>query len=510
MHKLLITAVVAPVLVAAGAGGYRLSTGAWPDLALLERAGGHALMPAHTGGAADARAVLYWRDPDGKPEYAAALAKTTGGRDFVPVYSDQEPDFAQSAPAAQEAESVAPTAAAGERKPIYYRNPMGLPDISPVPKKDSMGMDYIPVYEGEDDTSSVTISPGKIQRSGVRSEEVKKRALGHTVRAPGIVKLDERRISVIALRFDGYLEKVADVTTGTRVKAGDPLMTIYAPELLSIGARLVVEEETGWGPIASGRRTATEGARTRAPVIGARRRLENMKIPKDVIDDIARTRNVPDTIVWRAPNDGIVLERTAVEGMRAQAGEVLLRIADHSHVWVMADVPEVELGALKVGQPVTVRARAYPDREFRGKVVVIYPHLNNETRTAPVRIELPNPDLALLPDMYADVEITAGADAEVVAVPNSAVIDSGTRQVVILDKGDGRFEPREVKLGQHGDSFREVVKGVKAGDKVVTAANFLIDAESNLRAALKGFAAETAPAEKDSATEPKSSVEAGQ
>ncbi|KAB2943613.1 MAG: efflux RND transporter periplasmic adaptor subunit [Hyphomicrobium sp.] len=448
--------------------------------------------------------VIYYRDPDGKPFYSLTPKSTEAGKPYLAVHASEdvrldEPSKAAAAPPANSGQ--------GEKKILYYRNPMGLPDISPVPKKDSMGMDYIPVYEGEDDAGSVSISPEKIQRSGVRSEEVKKRTLGHTVRAPGIVKLDERRISVIALRFDGYLEKVADVTTGTHVKAGEPLMTIYAPELLSIGARLVVEEETGWGPIASGRRTAAESARTRAPVIGARRRLENMKIPKDVIDGIARTRNVPDTIVWRAPNDGIVLDRTAVEGMRAQAGEVLFRIADHSYVWVMADVPEAELGALKVGQPVTVRARAYPDREFRGKVAVVYPHLNKETRTAPVRIELPNPDLALLPDMYADVEITAGADREVVAVPNSAVIDSGTRQVVILDKGDGRFEPREVKLGQHGDGFREVTEGVKAGDKVVTAANFLIDAESNLRAALKGFAPGE-PGAKDQ--EMKSGAEAGQ
>jgi Cu(I)/Ag(I) efflux system membrane fusion protein len=176
----------------------------------------------------------------------------------------------------------------------------------------------------------------------------------------------------------------------------------------------------------------------------------------------------------------------------------------------MAELPERELGALKEGQTVTVRARAHPGREFLGKVAVVYPHLNKATRTASIRIELPNPDLALLPDMYTDVEIATGADREVVVVPDSAIIDSGTRQVVILDKGDGRFAPRAVKLGQHGDGFSEVVDGVKAGDKVVTTANFLIDAESNLRAAIKGFAAEVPRAETGSDTKPNVGAEGAQ
>ena len=372
--------------VAAGAAGYRLGTGAWPDVTA-----------AHVS--------------------------------------------------AQTADTRAPAPAAAEPKPLYYRNPMGLADTSPVPKKDAMGMDYIPVYAGEDD-GSLKFSPAKIQRSGVRSEAVGKRVLTRTVRVPGTVALDERRVSVITLRFDAYLEKVADVTTGSHVKAGEPLMTIYAPDLLTIGARLVIEEQTGWGPADPADRATINARSLRAPVIGARRRLENMQIPQDIIDGIARTRTVPDTVVWRAPRDGVVLERKAVEGMRSAPGEVLFRIADYSLVWVMAEVPEGELGALKPGQSATVHARAYPGRDFHGTVTVIYPQLNMETRTNRVRIEISNPDLALLPGMYADVEIKTGADQEVVVVPDSAVIDSGTRQVVILDRGDGRFEPREVKVGR--------------------------------------------------------------
>jgi len=438
MKSMLLLAAGVLAALAAAAAGYRLGTGAWP-----------------------AREAL-----------VAALMTTP------------EPVATPPAPAPK-----------SERKILYYRNPMGLADTSPVPKKDWMGMDYMPVYEGEEaDEGSVRVSPGKVQRAGVRSEEVAKRVLVRTIRAPGIVELDERRISVIALRFDGFIETVADVTTGTHVRKGDPLMTIYASDLLSTGAQLVIEEETGWRPVGPANRRTGRENELRAPVIGARRRLENMEVPKDYIDEIVRTRQVPNTIVWRAPRDGIVLERNAVEGMRAQAGEVLFRIADHSAVWVMAEVPESEIAALTVGQPVAVRARAHPGRDFQGQIGVVYPHLNKETRTVRVRIEMPNPDLALLPDMYADVEIAAGADREVVAVPDSAVIDSGKRQLVILDQGDGRFEPRAVKLGQHGNGYREVLEGVKAGDRVVTAANFLIDAESNLKAALKGFATEDEPA----------------
>ena len=173
--------------------------------------------------------------------------------------------------------------------------------------------------------------------------------------------------------------------------------------------------------------------------------------------------------------------------MRAAPGDILFRIADHDVVWVMVDVAERDLGLVAVGQKVVVRPRAYPNRPFTGTVTLIYPHLKAETRTAQVRIELPNPDNVLRPDMYADVEIATGTDAPVVTVSSSAVIDSGERQIVLLDKGDGRFEPRTVKLGRRGDGRIEIKEGLAENDKVVVSANFLIDAESNLKAALSGL-----------------------
>jgi Cu(I)/Ag(I) efflux system membrane fusion protein len=183
-----------------------------------------------------------------------------------------------------------------------------------------------------------------------------------------------------------------------------------------------------------------------------------------------------------------VLERNAVEGMRAQPGDVLFRVADTSVVWAMVDVAERDLGAIAVGQPVTVKARSFPGREFQGKISVVYPQVNRETRTARVRIELPNADGALLPDMYVDAEIDTGNPAAVLAIPDSAVLDTGSKQAVLVDKGEGRFEPRDVKLGHRGNGYVEVREGVAEGEPVVISANFLIDAESNLKAALKGFA----------------------
>ncbi|MEO8419649.1 MAG: efflux RND transporter periplasmic adaptor subunit [Hyphomicrobium sp.] len=366
--------------------------------------------------------------------------------------------------------------APGQRKIIRYRNPMGLPDISLVPKKDSMGMDYIPVYEGEtDDSGTVKISPEKIQRTGVKTELVGKREISRNVRAPGVVEIDERRVTVVAPRFDGFIDKVGPVTSGTHVQKGDPLMSVFGQELLNQAARLLLE------PPGQNDKSGS--------VIGARRRLLNFGVPEEFIDRVVRDRKVPDTISWPAPRDGVVLERNAVDGQGFKAGDVLFRIADHSVVWVMADVAEGDLGALKPGQPVNVTTRAYPGRVFTGEVAVVYPHLMKETRTVRVRIELPNPDLALLPDMYADVEIATGSHEPVVVVPESAVIDSGTRQVVILDRGDGRFEPRDVELGRKGNSYVEVTSGVQDGESVVVNGNFLIDAESNLQSALKGLVA---------------------
>jgi len=417
------------------------------------------------------RVPLYYRDPSGAPSWSAAPKKDDRGRDYLPAYEDDQAVAAASKPAQ----------AASSRKILYYRNPMGLPDTSPVPKKDPMGMNYVPVYEGDEvDDGTVKLSPGKIQRTGVKSEPVERRAIRVSVKAPGTIQLDERRVSVIAMRAESFVQKVADVTTGSRVKAGQPLMEIYSSAVASAAAEYLatITSKTVGGVEMYGR--------------GSRQRLVNLDVPEQVIAELERTRLAPVTVHWSAPRDGIVLERSAIEGMRANPGDVLFRIADTSLVWALVDVAERDLGNIAVGQSVAVRARSFSGRVFSGKIAIVYPQVNRDTRTVRVRIELANPDAALLPDMYVDADIDTADSAPVLAIQDSAVLDTGTRQAVLVDKGEGRFEPREVKLGRRGGGYIEVRDGLADGEAVVTSANFLIDAESNLKAALKGFA-EAAP-----------------
>jgi|APThiThiocy_ev2_2_1041544.scaffolds.fasta_scaffold04276_11 Cu(I)/Ag(I) efflux system membrane fusion protein len=468
-------------ILAAGAGGYWAGHRdlALPDLSWLrtvpwlESAG---ILPVNAG-PVQSGPVIYYRDPDGQPFYSAVPKKTADGRDFLAVYADEDVSF-EDQPANKEV--AAAPANGGAKRVLYYRNPMGLPDTSPTPKKDSMGMDYIPVYEGEDeDGSSVKVTPGKLQRTGVRTEAAAKRVIVNPVRVPGTVQLDERRVSVVATRSDAFINTVASVTTGDRIAKGQALVQLYSPEIAAAGAQFLTDLNSGGRDGALG---------------GARQRLENFGVPPEAIAEIERTRKVPLSMTWRAPRDGIVLQRNAVEGMKAAPGDVLFRLADISTVWVVADVPEYQLGAVKVGAAVTIRLRGRPGQTFSGRVALIYPQVAADTRTTKVRIEIPNPDGILLPDMYADVEIASGSGGQVVAVPDNAVIDTGSRQVVIVDKGDGRFEPRQVQVGQQGGGFTEIRSGIAAGDKIVVAANFLIDAESNLKAALNGMtSAEAAP-----------------
>ena len=457
-------AALALVLLAVLAVGFRFGRSevafpAWIPNRLTALLGVSPRVPTPTG------AVIYYRDPDGKPSYSAQPKKAADGRDFVAVLASEDVTF-DDPPAA------ASTAASAEKRVLYYRNPMGLPDTSPVPKKDSMGMDYLPVFEGEEqDGSTIKVSPGRLQRTGVRSELAERRVVTRALRVPGTIQLDERRIAVVATRSDAFIDSVENVTTGDMVRKGQPLLQLYSPDIVAAGAQLM--SNPGYE--------------------GSRRRLQNLNVPADVISEIERTKKVPLTITWSAPSDGLVLERNAVPGMKAPAGQVLFRIADHSVVWAMADVPERDLALVTEGQTALVRVRGYPERPLTGKVSRIYPQISTETRTARLRVELQNPDGILRPDMYADMELTTGGGPAVVAVPESTVIDSGTRQIVIVDQGEGKFEPRPVKVGARGNGFLEIREGLAEGDRVVTSANFLIDAESNLKAALSGLSSGEQP-----------------
>jgi len=464
MNRSATTGLLLTVFVAAGAGGY------WAGqrgLALSVHSPFISMTAREKGAPPPKGSILYYRDPDG-PFYAAEPKSNAKGRAFLPVLASEEISFDPEPAKQAEANTTKQPS-----KIRFYRNPMGLPDTSPTPKKDSMGMDYIPVYEGDEDESGVIkLSPGKVQRTGVRSVAATRSKIMQILRAPGVVALDERLITVLAARVDAFVENVAAVTTGDAVKRNQPLVTLFSTEFANAAALFIAE-------LATDSRGATTG--------GARKRLENLGVPPEEIAEIERIRKIPPNMVWRAPRDGIVLERNVVNGMKMASGTTLFRIADVTRLWVLADIPEVGLASLRLGAEATARVRHRPDLKFPGKISLIYPQVNLETRTARIRIEVANPDLVLFPNMFVDVEITAGDDADPIAVPDSAVIDSGTRKIVFLDLGEGRFEPREVRTGPRGNGLVAILDGLAEGDRVVTAANFLIDAESNLKAALQSL-----------------------
>jgi Cu(I)/Ag(I) efflux system membrane fusion protein len=355
--------------------------------------------------------------------------------------------------------------AAQENKILYYRNPMGLADTSPVPKKDSMGMDYIPVYadEAQDEPGTIRIASERLQMLGVTTELAEWRRLTRTLHAPGTVQPDERRLSLVSPRFEGWVEKLFVDRTGAQVKKGDPLLEFYSPQLLTAESEYLFLPRAG----------------------GSVERLKSLGVPQEEIDRLVKTRITNSHIILRAANDGTVLEKTAVEGLRFMPGDTLYRLADLSSVWVIASVFERDLVHLAPGQKVIVSTAS---QKIEGKIDFIYPGVDKDTRAARVRIELPNPDGILRTDMYVQVDITLSDDTRRFAVPADAVLDSGDRKTVLVDLGKGRFRSQPITTGVEGDGYVEITNGLKDDDRVVTRASFLIDAEANMRAALQNFA----------------------
>jgi Cu(I)/Ag(I) efflux system membrane fusion protein len=418
---------------------------------------------------------LFYRHPMNPSVSSPVPAKDEMGMDYVPVYEHESaPPTGQAGNASEETSGKKP------RKILYYRNPMGLPDTSPVPKKDSMGMDYLPVYADEAaEAELVKISPERIQKLGVRTAAAAERDIARSVRAVGILEADERRLYTVTLKFDGYIERLHVNATGQTVSRGQPLFELYSPELVS-AQREYLAARKGLDALAGGKRWTQTGMEDLAQ--GSLERLRNLGISQAEIERLKQQGAARRTLAVRSPASGVVMEKTAM------AGEALYKIADLSTVWVLADVFEQDIGSVKEGQAVRVALDAYPGRTFDGKATFIYPTLDPDTRTVKVRIELANPQGMLKPMMYARVEVTERS-RRTLAIPESSVLDSGRRTYVLVDRGEGRFEPRPVRLGMRGDDFVEVLNGLSADENVVVGANFLIDAESNLKAALDGFRA---------------------
>jgi membrane fusion protein, copper/silver efflux system len=426
--------------------------------------------------AAGERPILFYQHPDGTAEYSPTPKTDDKGRDYAPVYADPEP---------KQAQKPTPDAPKAKGRILYYRNPMGLADTSDVPKKDGMGMDYVPVYEGDDDDSTLKVSIDKVQKLGVRTEAAHLATLTRSIRAVGTVQVDERNLHIVTAKFEGYIERLNVNQTGQSVSRGQSLMEIYSPDLVLAQQEYLVAAK-GAATLENASPDARESAQALAE--GALSRLRNWDVPAAQIDRLRRGGQVNRTLSLAAPVGGVVLEKRAVQGMRFMPGEMLYQIADLSTVWVIAEVFEQDLAMVTVGQTAAVSFSALPGQTFTGKVTFLYPTVTAETRTAKVRIELPNHGGHLKPSLYGTVELAAPvAGRPVVAVPDSAVLDSGAKQAVLVERGEGRYEPREVRVGARAGGLVEVQDGLSEGEKVVVRANFLIDAESNLRAALQNF-----------------------
>jgi len=332
----------------------------------------------------------------------------------------------------------------------------------------------------------IDVSAERTQLMGMRTAQVKRERAAGRLRAAGVVSASEGRVTVVTSRFTGWIEELKVAQNGQRVTKGQVLATAYGPELVT--AQQVFLNAARWNAGAA----ASPGAP--GPITDARRRLELLGIDPRDIDDLAARGQPASSLPIRSPASGYVAKRSALPGLYVQTGTELFQIADLSTVWVIADLHEHEMGRVQVGQRARLELSAHPGEAFAGRVEFVYPALNPDTRTLQARLEFRNPGLRLRPGMYGEVSIEIPA-TEGLYVPADAVVDTGDHQYVFLSRPGGRFEPRIVKLGARDEGRVQILAGVSEGDLVVTTANFLVDSESRLRAAIEGFAGEPASRE---------------
>jgi multidrug efflux pump subunit AcrA (membrane-fusion protein) len=372
-------------------------------------------------------------------------------------------------PAAAKSGGEAPLAPSGERKVRYYKSTMMLGEISQTLRKDSMGMDMVPVYEGESDSGAITIDAVTTQKMGLRTGVVSKGPLRRGIRTVGVVDFDETAVSEVATKFQGWIEKLHVDATGKQVHKGEPLFEIYSPDLYTAQSDYLLALKGGTG--------LKESAHTK---------LKYFDVSSEQIAELEKSGKVRKALTVNAPRDGIVVEKMVVEGQMVEAGMKLYRVADLSTVWVQSQVYEQDLAFLKLGQEATVSLSYLPDREFRGRVTYIYPTVDEKTRTAKVRMEFHNPGFFLKPGMFATVKITGELEPEAVLVPDMAVLRSGENNTVFVALDGGKFEPRTVTLGARSDANAyQVLSGLQEGDRVVTSGQFMLDSESQLREAIQ-------------------------
>jgi membrane fusion protein, copper/silver efflux system len=361
----------------------------------------------------------------------------------------------------------------GKGRVLYYRDAMNPSFTSKNPGKAPDGMDLVAVYESEDKGSGVKIDPAMIQSIGVQTEKAAIRTLTRDVRTSATVAPDERRMTTITSKIMGYVEKLHVNYTGQRVKKGQALYDLYSPDLVSAQSEYL---QTYRNPV-----PGDSGQMLKS----ARRRLLNWDVTEAQIAELEKRGTPEKTMTVVSPADGIVIEKMIVDGQSIEPGMQLYKVIDYSRVWVEGMIYQQDVPLIKVGQVGVVELDYYPGERFEGKVTYIAPEMNMDSRTLKIRLELGNtPDIKIKPGMNVTLTIHSPLKAGAVTVPDQAVIHSGLRTIVVVAKGGGFFEPREVTIGQTAGGYTEVLEGVSEGEEIVVSSQFLIDSESNLKAAV--------------------------
>ncbi|MEE9449508.1 MAG: efflux RND transporter periplasmic adaptor subunit [Ignavibacteriaceae bacterium] len=374
----------------------------------------------------------------------------------------------------------------GERKILYWRAPMDPNEIYDEPGKSKMGMDLVPVYEDESGASGiVTIDPEVQQNMNIKTEVIKRKNLSSKVITNGVLTTDETREYIITTRVSGWVEKLYVNYTGQRVRKGTKLMDIYSPELVAAQQEFLTSlsyqssvEQSGIQEISKSGDDLLENAI---------RKLQLLDVTDEEIKRLKETREVRTYLTLYAKSSGTVIHKNVIEGEKIMAGMPLLKIADLNILWLTADIYEYELSKVKLGAKAEIKYNFLPGKIYKGEITFIYPTLDPKSRTATIRINIPNYKDELKPSMFANV-IIEGEDLGLhPLVPENAVLRSGTKDVVIIVLGHGKFKPQEVQLGSYADGYYQVLEGLQGGNVIVTSAQFLIDSESNLRAAISQF-----------------------
>ncbi|MFQ5752334.1 MAG: efflux RND transporter periplasmic adaptor subunit [bacterium] len=373
------------------------------------------------------------------------------------------------------------------KKILYWRAPMDPSFISDKPGKSPMGMDLIPVYEGEEDLTggpTVAIDPITVQNIGVKTAPVVKTNLFRSTRTVGQIDYDEQKLYRINVKFTGWIEKLFVDKTGQQVRKGQPMLEIYSPELVATQEEYLLAFNNAKKLGNSAFEEISEGSRSLLE--SARRRLLYWDITEQQIKDLEEKNIITKTMTLHSPVNGFVISKMAEEGMHVMPGMDLYRIADLSTIWVYVSIYEYELPWIKVGQKAEMDLPYTPGEAYVGKVDYIYPYLDQKARDVKIRLVFPNPGLKLKPKMYANIQIKSKLGDDVLAVSDEAVIHSGKRNLVFVAKGNGRFEPRDVVLGPAGENgYYQVIAGLQTGEEVVTSAQFLLDSESRLKEAIQ-------------------------